>query len=160
MRWLLRLGLGGDNNTRTSYDQMVVTDPVQFHVALELAKRVGDEMLNFAIAKCQRVRPLELGGDDFARSMVKADFAARVLTCAGEFCYLSDPATKGWKYDPANWPKPGISDHRLGKVDVVVGPESQSLEWALALGAGKEAVQHGVSILSKRLQKYLAPVRV
>ena len=160
MRWLLRLGLGRDNNTRTSYDQMVKSDPVQFHVAHEIAKRVADEMLNFAIGKSGQVRPLELGGEKFANSQVHAAFSARVLTCAGEIDYLDGDKPGTWAIRPEQWPKPGISDPLLGKVDVLVGPEEQTLPWALALGAGQQAVQKGVLILHARLVGYLGPVRV
>ena len=149
MRWLLRLGLGGDNNTRTSYDRAIVTPPMQYHAAIEIARRTADAMLEFAISRCLKVKPLVLGGEKFATSYVKADFSARVLACAGEFDYLAGERPSTWKIDPKDWPAPGVSDAKLGKVDIIVGPSLQELQWALALGAGKAAVDHGIERLSK-----------
>ncbi|MGC2411100.1 MAG: hypothetical protein WA459_00155 [Stellaceae bacterium] len=165
MRWLLRLGIASDANSRTSFDQMLVSDPVQWHVAMELAKATADAMINFAIAKSKRVRPLELGGDAFANSPVKASFFARVLTSAGELDYLDSGLAqrvglRRWKIDPKDWPAPGISDPKLGKVDQVYGPEEQELPWAIALGVGKEAVAAGARVLSQRMGNYLGVVRL
>jgi hypothetical protein len=160
MRWLLRLGIASDANSRTSFDQMLISDPVQWHVAMELAKFTADAMINFAIAKSKRVQPLELGGEGFAHKPVKASFFARVLTSAGEIDYLDGPRPNTWKIDPKDWPAPGVSDPRLGKVDRACGPEEQELAWALALGTGKEAVAAGARVLSSRMGNYLGVVRL
>lgn len=82
-----------------------------------------------------------------------------MLASAGQFDYLDGDRPGTWAFIPQDWPTPGISDAKLGKVDVLVGPDQQDLPWALALGVGKEAVTAGVKVLGDRVGKYLLRVK-
>ncbi len=86
MNWLLRLGLGsltsskpGEPFTAMSWDEVVESIEVEGPRAVEVAQRIGDAMLEYAVKHARRVNPLLLTGD---KPAVVA-FSAKIRTNFG-----------------------------------------------------------------------------
>ena len=95
MNWLLRLGLGsltsskpGEPFTAMSWDEVVESIEVDGPRAVEVAKRIGDAMLEYAVKHARRVNPLLLTGD---KPAVVA-FSAKIRT---NFAYAKMELMRG-----------------------------------------------------------------